>query len=79
MNIPLGDVRDIKSGNIRDINCSECCLLNIEAVLVYLSRGHAIYLSDLSGLFIWIFYLRQSQKSGTSMITFSICLLFEYN
>lgn len=75
VNMPLGYVRDIKSGNIRDIYCGECCLLNVEAVLVCLSGGHAIYLSYL----IWIFCLWQSQKSGTSMITFSICLLDEYN
>lgn len=75
VNIPLGDVRDIKSGDIRDISCGECCLLNVEAVLVYLSRGHEIYQSYISGLFIWIFYLWLSQKCGTFMITFSICLV----
>lgn len=67
----LGDVRLIKFVQLR-----ECCLLNVEAVLVFLSTGYVNYLSNLSGL---LFYLCLSQKRGTFAITFSICLLHEYS
>lgn len=72
VNIPLGGIRDIKSGSIRDINCGECCLLNVEAVLVYLSKGHTIYPSYLSG---YSFYGWVRKVGHLWLLFLSICLM----